>query len=343
MIIVSWNQVLAQNPYFRQKSSKAKEDATKDDKIKDNTEDDDKNFEDNKEKDDDNEEDWYSPTSFIGTYGLVVNRITCSPATGRPVTLGEIFAKLPMEFQSAFGDCWVREGGPVQGSVQMMHSISSKLEQDLKLSGHVLRMATSGSSSSQSSTSDRPKRSSGTSTSTITTATTTKAALPDDDDDDDNNKKNNRENVLGQDDEKADVKFRGDIMNAAASVLSGRLSKQQLSFFVGCSSWSPGQLENEIERGIWLPCRGPPEIAFLGRTIHNPPASLDDGDSDAQQMIRNQILGNNRSDEHPNNDDLWLSMLSACGEEAAELAHLLLSHDDGEHPFGGSCDAFDSQ
>ena len=189
MIIVSWNQVLAQNPYFRQKSSEAKEDATKDDKIKDDTEDDDKNDEDNKEKDDDNEEDWYSPTSFTGTYGLVVNRITCSPATGRPVTLGEIFAKLPTEFQSAFGDCWVREGGPVQGSVQMMHSISSKLEQDLKLSGHVLRMATSGSSSSQSSTSDRPKRSSGTSTSTITTATTTKAALPDDDDDDDNNKK----------------------------------------------------------------------------------------------------------------------------------------------------------
>ena len=96
------------------------------------------------------------------------------------------------------------------------------------------------------------------------------------------------------------VYYKGDILKAAEAVLAGQIDQEDVSFFVGASCWSLGQLESEIERGFWLPCRGPPEIALHGMCVHEPTGSNDDRPK----------------------ADLWLSMLSACGEGEMQLAHL---------------------
>lgn len=112
------------------------------------------------------------------------------------------------------------------------------------------------------------------------------------------------------------IMYKGDVLKAANSVLSGALNREDVSFFVGASSWAAGQLEGEIERGCWLPCRGPPDIAYSGICDHLP---CEDGKSSRPKA------------------DLWLSMLSACGEDESRLAHLMY-HDNGESPHGQPCD-----
>jgi putative AlgH/UPF0301 family transcriptional regulator len=111
--------------------------------------------------------------------------------------------------------------------------------------------------------------------------------------------------------------YKGDIMKAAEAINGGQLDREEVSFYVGASCWSLGQLESEIERGFWLPCRGPPEIALTGICEHEP---------------------TEKGKPRPK-ADLWLSMLSACGEEEAELAHLVWP-DDGEDECGYPCDDF---
>lgn len=91
-----------------------------------------------------------------------------------------------------------------------------------------------------------------------------------------------------------------------------------ISFFVGASTWTHGQLENEIEQGFWIPCRGPPEVALTGICEHEPTAP-----SEKRPLA-----------------DLWLSMMSACGEDEGKLAHLF--HDEEEWDENGmACDACD--
>jgi len=89
-----------------------------------------------------------------------------------------------------------------------------------------------------------------------------------------------------------------------------------ISFFVGASTWSPGQLASEIAQGYWIPCRGPPDMALDGICEHEPTTS------------GNRPLA-----------DLWLSMMSACGEDEAKLSHLF--HCDHCDENGLPCDAFD--
>ena len=92
-----------------------------------------------------------------------------------------------------------------------------------------------------------------------------------------------------------------------------------ISFFVGASTWAAEQLENEIAQGFWIPCRGPPEIALSGICEHEPTSESD-----------NRPLA-----------DLWLSMMSACGKEEAQLASLFYHHDWDENLL--PCDAFDGE
>ena len=89
-----------------------------------------------------------------------------------------------------------------------------------------------------------------------------------------------------------------------------RLINQQddIRFFAGCCLWEPGQLEREIERGIWIPCRGPPEIVLTGECTHR---AAPDASS---------------SGKYGNGPCLWLSMLSACGQDEASLAHLFVDN-----------------
>lgn len=69
-----------------------------------------------------------SGSSFMGSYGLIVNRVCTSPQTGRNLTLEETVRPLPSTLLSSFGGCPVREGGPVNLALQMMHTIASPLD-----------------------------------------------------------------------------------------------------------------------------------------------------------------------------------------------------------------------
>jgi hypothetical protein len=73
-------------------------------------------------------------------------------------------------------------------------------------------------------------------------------------------------------------------------------SPDDISFLVGASSWSSGQLESEIAQGFWIPTRAPAEIALTGICEHDPSVP-----SKSKRPLA----------------DLWLSMMSACGEDEA--------------------------
>jgi hypothetical protein len=92
-----------------------------------------------------------------------------------------------------------------------------------------------------------------------------------------------------------------------------------ISFFVGASTWAPGQLESEIAQGFWIPCRGPPEIALTGICEH---------DTTSKSEIKPLA-------------DLWLSMMSACGNDEGRLANLFYHHDWDENLL--PCDTFDGE
>jgi hypothetical protein len=95
------------------------------------------------------------------------------------------------------------------------------------------------------------------------------------------------------------------------------LFPDDVSFFVGASSWYPGQLEQEIQQGCWLPVHGPPEIALSGVCEHEP---------------------TNEREPRPK-ADLWLSMMSSCGEDEANLAHLMANASEFDD-YGAACDEF---
>ena len=220
-----------------------------------------------------------SRLSAYGTYGVVINRICASPQSNRNFTLHEVLKPLPNDLMMAFGNSLVKEGGPVNLSVQMLYGVSDLEGADSYVSGNAAEPILVGGS--------------------------LLPVIPENE---------NESTALHSD---RSVYYGGDVLSAANAVLAGQLDRDEISFFVGASCWGPGQLESEIERGFWLPCRGPPEIALSGVCQHEPSPK-----------------GQSRP-----KTDLWLSMLSACGEGEAELAHLLWS-DDGEDEYSDACDDF---
>jgi len=217
-----------------------------------------------------------------GTYGLIVNRpcLTMHPSSNpRRLTLRDVIQPLPEDLTGAFGNTVVKDGGPVHVSLQMLHCATSEVEDAVRIGGHPLAHIpppeTAASDGRQGASNQQSP------------AVHTDRA----------------------------VYYKGDIIHAANAVLSGNLDREDCSFFVGASSWAVGQLEGEIERGCWLPCRGPPEIAHSGICDHEPTPK-----------------GSARPKA-----DLWLSMLSACGKDEAELAHLVYN-DDGNDELGAPCD-----
>jgi hypothetical protein len=114
--------------------------------------------------------------------------------------------------------------------------------------------------------------------------------------------------------------FQGEIFKAMVEVEEGRLDRDDVTFFVGASTWSVNQLANEIAQGYWMPCRGPPEIALTGICEHDLPSE-----------------GGKRPLA-----DLWLSMMSACGENEAKLAHLFFQVSEINEN-GLPCDAFEGE
>jgi putative AlgH/UPF0301 family transcriptional regulator len=130
--------------------------------------------------------------------------------------------------------------------------------------------------------------------------------------------------------------YNGDVFKAADAVASGQLDPNDVSFFVGATCWSVGQLESEIERGFWLPCPGPLHIAQSGICRHEQRSSSATSSVDSTPSSNEAMNG---SRDRPRTD-LWLSMLSACGSNEAMLAHLF-ADDDGKNEFGRACDAFE--
>ncbi|CAJ1942882.1 unnamed protein product [Cylindrotheca closterium] len=114
--------------------------------------------------------------------------------------------------------------------------------------------------------------------------------------------------------------FQGDVFDAMTAIKDGKLDKNEMSFFVGASTWAPGQLESEMAHGFWIPCRGPAEIALSGTCEHEP--STDKSDP-------------------PPAKDLWLSMMSACGQDEARLASIFHHQEWNENML--PCDAFDGE
>lgn len=76
-----------------------------------------------------------------GTYGLIVNLPIDFGERRR--TLGEVLSSdcLPKGVQVAFGDCPVRNGGPVNVSIQMLRVTTTEEEEKLSIGGQVLPMA----------------------------------------------------------------------------------------------------------------------------------------------------------------------------------------------------------
>jgi len=106
------------------------------------------------------------------------------------------------------------------------------------------------------------------------------------------------------------ILYQGDIFEASEAVKSGVIDVDDVCFYVGASCWAVGQLENEIESGYWIPCRGPPETALTGKC----------------ETVSSSTK------EVPISEDLWLSMISAVGPDEAMLGHWhYYSEDDFEN------------
>lgn len=307
-----------------------------------------------------------------GTYGLIINRLALRPETietsnqrqqlemmlrRRQQELGEKGKEsetlcttthpnvlrsisllqainaddLPESVQSAFGDAPVREGGPVNLSLQMIHrkslsEVASEEEGDSAEEG-------------------KGKEECGPASNDIGGT------------------------VLGYDhDSKRDagdaIYFGGDVIKASHAVLNGESDRDDFSFVIGAACWAPGQLQHEIERGCWLPFRGPAPMALTGMCEHNetsiPTAkTANDGENTADNKgitklslfpprpshpptgaLQEQTTGGQSVTRRPVGD-LWLSVMCALGEGEAELAYMMLDQSNVMHALGDACDNFD--
>ncbi|KAL7536505.1 hypothetical protein ACHAWF_005481 [Thalassiosira exigua] len=159
--------------------------------------------------------------------------------------------------------------------------------------------------------------------------------------------------LLGDHDKPRDsedaIYFGGDIMKASYAVLDGSSDRDDFSFVIGASCWAPGQLANEIERGCWLPFRGPPLIAMTGMADHNIDAiPHKESDSDAKKGTKLSLFPPRPSNtiyaQHPSVtrpvSDLWLSVMCSLGESEADLAYMTNEDKSVRNPFGDACDNF---
>lgn len=238
---------------------------------------------------------------------------------------------LPESVQSAFGDAPVREGGPVNLSLQMIHrkSLSEVATKD------------KGDNAEDS----KLEKECGPASNGIGGT------------------------VLGYDhDSKRDagdaIYFGGDVIKASHAVLNGESDRDDFSFVIGAACWAPGQLQHEIERGCWLPFRGPAPMALTGMCEHNEvsiPTSktTHDGENTADSKgttklslfpprpshpptgaLQEQTTGGQSVTRRPVGD-LWLSVMCALGEGEAELAYMMLDQSNVMHALGDACDNFD--
>lgn len=83
------------------------------------------------------------------TYGVIVNRFSMNPETGKNRTIREAFLKsrLPARLADIFGDAVVKDGGPVHVSIQMLYAAAADNEELSSIGGAVIPMVPEGDSS----------------------------------------------------------------------------------------------------------------------------------------------------------------------------------------------------
>ena len=232
-----------------------------------------------------------------------------------------------MDIIHTFGNYPMKEGGPVHMTIQMIYQLSSSspaiLQQDdeneIKIGGYILPTLypnndehhdTSFHAGSNNELSTNPSNDSTIDRDHIMSASATVEATS---------------AMLSSTERDKAIYYRGNILSACKAVNTGMLDRDDISFFIGASCWSIGQLEREIQNGFWIVCTGPTSIAQSGICDHEPISTTTTSLPSKQQRPV---------------ADLWLSMISACGEEEAKLAHLLYYDDDGKTIEGGEpCDS----
>ncbi len=270
-----------------------------------------------------------------GTYGLIVNRSSSSPYTGETLSMNDVLRPLPSTIVKTFGKYPIREGGPVHMSVQMLYQINTSI-------ANSLTSAQSVEEGSEDNNNTNHHSIGGYILPTI---------QPDDMiSTDDIAVSSDRSSAIGSCDTDKAVYYRGNIMNVIKAMESGIIEngEDDVSFFVGASCWSVGQLEREIENGFWLPCIGPTSIAQTGICdYYNTSTTTTTAAPSVSTMVATdetqpQVVTQQHLPRHPRPEaDLWLSMMSACGIEEAKLAHLVYK-DDGKDKNGTACDSMNT-
>ena len=244
----------------------------------------------------------------------------------RPISLLQAINAddLPETVQIAFGDAPVREGGPVNLSLQMIHRRALETRGDERDGG-----------ANDAKAVERGGGNRGQKASKIggTMLGYERGGKPKDSGD--------------------AICFGGDVMEASYAVLDGTSDRDDFSFVIGAACWAPGQLEHEIERGCWLPFTGPPTMALTGMCEHNDvPESERDGENNDKGTKLSQFpprpsniaKAEFRQSSQPVTrpvGDLWLSVMCALGEGEADLAFMMTDEKNVEDAFGDACDNFE--
>ena len=245
-----------------------------------------------------------------GTYGVIVNRLSFSSipneaGSPRPRALREVLRPdcIPPILRRAFGDSIVREGGPVNVSVQMMHTASPELEEELKLEGMVLPMVLSDDRDEQ--VEEILSAAADSDSAVYFNSDLIKAA----------------QSVIDGKMERDDFSF-----FVGASVWTvGQLQREIEQGF-----WIP--VRGPPQMAYSGMCEH--EDLEEKEVVEEDEA---EADSPSRAAVDNEMSKKKKTKSRPK-PDLWLSMLSAVGEHEAELAELMGQEEVGKDPNSKACD-----
>ena len=256
--------------------------------------------------------------------GIVTTKSTGSSAR-RPISLLQAVrdGDLPETVQLAFGDSPVRDGGPVNLSIQMIHRAA--VQNDLEASAA------------------EKEKCSGKIGGTV---------IPSHFGDGNTTLKEMETTFFG-----------GDVVKASYAVLEGVKDHDDFSFIIGASCWSPGQLENEIQRGCWLKFCGPSSMAMTGMCDHYDAKELEQLYGGHDKKDRDGVTKLSTYPPRPSNaatlsvagsasrgskntqqsgerpvGDLWLSIMCALSQGEADLAYVMLNNSHVQDDLGDACD-----
>jgi hypothetical protein len=228
----------------------------------------------------------------------------------RPITLTQAIQDLPESVQAAFGTSLLREGGPVNLSLQMIHRKNLDVKCDVTESGDDQH-----SQASDVATAENAREIGGIQIPALGDATVDTDA----------------------------IFFGGDVVKASLAVIDGSEDESDFSIIVGASCWSPGQLQSEIDRGCWLPFTGPLNMAMTGMCDHNDIAEQVSGKLSMYPPRPSNSTTMKQSRAHVERPkmDLWLSIMCALGEGEGDLAYAMLDGKKVLDELADTCDNFD--